>query len=93
MVGRVSVPPKLHPLDCPKSPDVPVRVGPAVDVGPDDVDVKPIDQVPVPDVALQLDGALDGCEFVFDLDVLVVQSAVRCGVPYAMGLLEGQVQL
>jgi hypothetical protein len=64
-----------------------------VRVGPDDVNVKPVDQVSCPDVALQLDGALDGGELVPHLNVLIVHYAICCHVPYAVWLEEGEVQL
>lgn len=93
MKCRISIPPQFYPLDSAQTPDVAVRVCPAVGVRPDHVGVEPVDQISPPNVALQLDGPLDGRELVLDFDVLIVHYAVGGGVPNAMGLLEGEVEL
>jgi hypothetical protein len=92
MKCRISIPPQFYPLDGAQTPDVAVRVCPAVGVRPDDVGVEPIDQISPPNVALQLDGSLDGRELVLDFDVLIVHCAVGGRVPNAMWLLEGEVE-
>jgi hypothetical protein len=64
-----------------------------VRVGPDDIRVEPVDEVSGPDIALQLDGALDGGELILDFDVLIMHNAARGDVPYSVRLKEGQVEL
>jgi hypothetical protein len=89
--GRVSIPPKLYPLDSAQTPDVPIRVCPAVRVAPDHVNVEPVNQVSCPDVTLQLDGPIDGGELVLDFDVLIMHHAACGAVPYAVWFKKGEI--
>lgn len=92
--GGVSVPPKLEPLNSTDALDLAEAVGAALQVGPNHVDVVKVHQVLSSQVALELDGSLDGGELVPDLDVLVMNAdAIAGGVPDAMRLVEGQEAL
>lgn len=62
MKSRVPVSPELQPLDQTHAPDIAETVSPAVDIGPDHVHIKVINEVLPPDVALEPDGAFDGGE-------------------------------
>lgn len=89
MEGGVSVPPKLEPLNGTDALDLAEAVGAALQVGPNYVDVVKVHQVLSPQVALELNGGLDGGELVPDLDVLVMNTdALAGGVPDAMRLVE-----
>jgi hypothetical protein len=89
--GGISVPPKLEPLNCSNSLDLAEAVGAALEVGPNHVDVKKVDEIFPAQVALELDGSLDGGKLVPDWDELVVNAdAVTCGIPDAVMVVEGQ---
>jgi hypothetical protein len=64
-----------------------------VGVGPDYVDVEPVDQVSPSHVSLELDGTLDCCELILNLDILVHNDAIRSFVLNPLSPLKSEIQL
>lgn len=89
---RVAVPPQLQPLDGPQTPYIPIRVGPPMTVGPDNVDVKPVDEFLAPDVALELSGTVHSSELVVDFNELIVENTVGGRVAYPLRLSEAEIE-
>lgn len=91
--GRVSVAPNLHPLDRAETSHIAVIVSPSVCVGPDYIDVKPVDQISSSYIPLELDGALNRGELVLDLHIIIKKHSLRRFIPHPLRPLECQIQL
>ncbi len=61
-------------------------------VGPDDVGIKPVDQISPPHIALELNRAVDRRELVLDLYVFVVHHTFQGSIPYTVRLRECEVE-
>ncbi len=94
VVCCIAVAPHLHALDGADTADTTKGVGTAVLVRPDDVKVKVVYEVLCAQVALEAVGPIGGCEFVPDLDMVVVYDGIVAGdVTYAVRLEEREIEL
>jgi hypothetical protein len=90
----VSITPHLEALDRTDAFDFAKAVGTSVDVGPGNVHVEEVDQVPPPQVALELHGAFHACELILDLHMLVMDAdTFIIGVLDAVLLDKGDITL
>lgn len=94
VMQRRYVLPQLHSLARGDSPHGPETVLPFVLVGPDDVNVEKIHELPLPQIALEPNGVFKGGKYVFDLDIGVVDGGAVCRhVSYPLRLVKADVKL
>jgi hypothetical protein len=69
---RVTVTPQLDSLNGTDALDLAKAVSAAVNIGPHHIRVEEGNQVPLSQIALETNRAVDRCEFVSNLDILIV---------------------
>lgn len=74
MESRVSITPHLESLNRTNAFDFPVAVGAAVNIGPDHIYIKEVDEISSANVPLKLRRTFHGCKLVADLYILIVNA-------------------
>jgi hypothetical protein len=90
MKSRVSVTPHLEPLNRTNAFDFAVAIGATVNIGPDHIYIKEVDEVSFANIPLKLRRTFHGCKFVADLYVLIVNADTLIGcIAYTVRFGEG----